>query len=708
MRIKWLHLSDIHFNYKNYNSELLRKDFISRITELSNREHFTHLFLTGDLLFQYGEPDDRTIHFLSNLRSAMNLSQDNVFIVPGNHDHDRSAPKALFEKELAEKSKNEIIDTIEKIDENKTSQLLDAFDKYNKCIHQLSGSDYYDSLTSPHLLVQRNGLNVLQLNTAWLDYDSEKGGPDFIGTFQLQQLLDTNESVLKDCGAINIAIGHHPLENILSKEEQDRILDLFMRYNIGLYFCGHSHRPSVSRFYEEDVLQIVCPGGYVDGYSTGGYVWGIIDTDNDFYKAECFDWNNGSWSIESKLNGTDEYGCVYFHTKRYNHRSGIVAIDAKLYDGHIPKQQLDSSIGSKNYDVILCDTTLEANWAEQEKLIKNDANKIKYLAEQGNSIHLYPLAPIPTLIRLGFELQNNINLVVHQFDRNAGRWVYNSENDTVSISLNEKLIGSSRLVVKIETSTIICDETINNTLSSDAFDTVEIATEPMGFGFPLFHSGVRDVANKVIDYLNAIVSRYESIHVFAAIPAGLSIELGRMMLKSIYNNIYLYNFSKGKYELAFILNPQEDYKPITNEDKQLDCNIVPFSETGENINVPIVGDIACGNISEAIQSSNEYFPIAESVLSTGTYFILRAKGDSMINADIDDGDLILIRQQRVANDGEIVVARVGSETALKRMYHDDERKLVILHSENDLYQDQEFSEIDIQGIAIMVIKQLHQ
>ncbi len=80
----------------------------------------------------------------------------------------------------------------------------------------------------------------------------------------------------------------------------------------------------------------------------------------------------------------------------------------------------------------------------------------------------------------------------------------------------------------------------------------------------------------------------------------------------------------------------------------------------------------------------------------------------MIGANIENGDLILVRYQRTANDGEIVVARVESQTTLKRMFHDNERKLVILHSENESYGDQEYAELDIQGVAVMVMKSLHR
>ena len=105
-------------------------------------------------------------------------------------------------------------------------------------------------------------------------------------------------------------------------------------------------------------------------------------------------------------------------------------------------------------------------------------------------------------------------------------------------------------------------------------------------------------------------------------------------------------------------------------------------------------------------SSSESFPVSDSILSSGNYFFLRARGDSMVNANIDDGDLILIRQQSTANDGEIVVARVENDTTLKRLYHDKSRRLIILRSENDSYKDQEYKDVEVQGVAVMVIKQL--
>ncbi len=79
----------------------------------------------------------------------------------------------------------------------------------------------------------------------------------------------------------------------------------------------------------------------------------------------------------------------------------------------------------------------------------------------------------------------------------------------------------------------------------------------------------------------------------------------------------------------------------------------------------------------------------------------------MVNAGIDEGDYVVVRKQDTAEVGQIIVARVDDKTSLKRYYLDPQRKKIILHPENESYEDQTFDEVDIQGIAKMVIKALH-
>ena len=122
---------------------------------------------------------------------------------------------------------------------------------------------------------------------------------------------------------------------------------------------------------------------------------------------------------------------------------------------------------------------------------------------------------------------------------------------------------------------------------------------------------------------------------------------------------------------------------------------------------PVVGDIACGTPILAEQNIEFYVTMSSNFLGNGNFFILRAKGDSMINAGINDGDLVVIRQQDTAEEGQIVVALVdGSEATLKRYYSDRKHRRIRLHPENDEMQDMFYKQIDIQGIAVKVLKDL--
>ena len=87
-------------------------------------------------------------------------------------------------------------------------------------------------------------------------------------------------------------------------------------------------------------------------------------------------------------------------------------------------------------------------------------------------------------------------------------------------------------------------------------------------------------------------------------------------------------------------------------------------------------------------------------------FILRAYGDSMIEAGIDDGDLVLIRQQNYADDGQIVVALMEDEATLKRFYPEPEKHRVRLHPENSAMEDIIVDNCVIQGVAVKVLKDL--
>lgn len=122
------------------------------------------------------------------------------------------------------------------------------------------------------------------------------------------------------------------------------------------------------------------------------------------------------------------------------------------------------------------------------------------------------------------------------------------------------------------------------------------------------------------------------------------------------------------------------------------------------ISVAVVGSITCGPLSFAEENITEYFKLPASLFGRGEFFALYASGNSMIDAGINDGDLVLVRKQNTAEEGQIIVALVNDETTLKRFYKDDKNKRFILHPENEKYDDIIVEDLVIQGIVTKVLK----
>lgn len=102
------------------------------------------------------------------------------------------------------------------------------------------------------------------------------------------------------------------------------------------------------------------------------------------------------------------------------------------------------------------------------------------------------------------------------------------------------------------------------------------------------------------------------------------------------------------------------------------------------ISYPVIGSISCGNGVLAYEDIEGYEEIPESWVRGGEHILLRAKGDSMVNARIHENDLLLIRRQNNFENGEIIAVLVDDEAYLKRVYKTENS--LILNSENPKYE----------------------
>ena len=126
----------------------------------------------------------------------------------------------------------------------------------------------------------------------------------------------------------------------------------------------------------------------------------------------------------------------------------------------------------------------------------------------------------------------------------------------------------------------------------------------------------------------------------------------------------------------------------------------------ESVRVPVLGAVACGVPNLAIENIEEYIRLPVALFGKGDFYILRANGDSMIEAGINDGDLVVIRAQDYASPGQIVVALMEDEATLKRFYPEPEKHRIRLHPENKAMEDIYVEGCIIQGIAVKVLKDL--
>jgi len=129
------------------------------------------------------------------------------------------------------------------------------------------------------------------------------------------------------------------------------------------------------------------------------------------------------------------------------------------------------------------------------------------------------------------------------------------------------------------------------------------------------------------------------------------------------------------------------------------------------VSAPLVGSIYCGSLEEEEENIEEYISLPVSLFGKGDFYILRAKGDSMIDAGINEGDLLVIKRNCTVSEGDIVVALDHEQRNTLKRYigFDDREKCFILAYENKKsYPGKviKLASFDVQGVARHIIKTL--
>ena len=128
----------------------------------------------------------------------------------------------------------------------------------------------------------------------------------------------------------------------------------------------------------------------------------------------------------------------------------------------------------------------------------------------------------------------------------------------------------------------------------------------------------------------------------------------------------------------------------------------------QTVSIPLVGIVTCGIPILAEQNIEAMIPVSTSLLRPGSkYFLLRAKDDSMDKAGINDGDLILVKQQPVAENGDKVIALIDDEATVKEFHRTGDVITLLPRSTNSKYQKIIVSsDFQIQGIVAATISKI--
>lgn len=129
-----------------------------------------------------------------------------------------------------------------------------------------------------------------------------------------------------------------------------------------------------------------------------------------------------------------------------------------------------------------------------------------------------------------------------------------------------------------------------------------------------------------------------------------------------------------------------------------------FYTSKEMVDVPIVGKVTAGAPILAVENIEDSFPLPIDFVGNSETFMLRVRGDSMIDAGILDGDLVLVKKQDTANNGDIVVALIEDEATVKKFYK--EKNFIRLQPQNQFMQPIIVPTCSVLGIVCGVFRKL--
>jgi len=171
-----------------------------------------------------------------------------------------------------------------------------------------------------------------------------------------------------------------------------------------------------------------------------------------------------------------------------------------------------------------------------------------------------------------------------------------------------------------------------------------------------------------------------------------------------------FNEIKDKFGLSALSTVHEHITELVDKgylrrDERKERGLYLPAKRQQYIEVPLVGSIACGQPIEAIEMPNEFIKVAREESLRGNLYALKAKGESMIEDGILDGDIIIIKKQESAENGDTVVAIIDDNQATLKKYY-QEKNQIKLQPANPAFEPIYRKEVEIRGVVVKIIRNL--
>ncbi|MBQ4901248.1 metallophosphoesterase [Paenibacillus sp. Marseille-P2973] len=325
MEVNFVHISDLHLHFKNYDSEKMRRELVTYISELSNTINFDMLIVTGDLTHKGGKFTPDITEFLNSLIDSMKISKEKVYIVPGNHDLKRDDVRGLMIEGIKNIKSGDPSDQLDKAiaTASPRNTIYKSFNGFFKFYKQLIGEEYPKN--EVHFIRNSEKCNIVHINTCLVAYTANEEKTLLVAKQKLLACLNKLEG---DSSKLNIAIGHHTIE-CMSDTDKKALQNNFDDYRIDLYLSGHVHQANydIEANGNNQILHIVSGAGLVDSYANGGFVTAKISTSNAKAEIQYHSWSqdNSYWKINNDVGRKAKTGTLCYDLIRFQKKPDLTS-----------------------------------------------------------------------------------------------------------------------------------------------------------------------------------------------------------------------------------------------------------------------------------------------------------------------------------------------------------------------------------------------